>query len=180
MTKRILALVGSLRAASSNLGLANMARRVVPEGFEVVLFEGLDALPYYNADHDHPNPVPAGVQALRDAINDADAVLIAAPEYNWNLPAVLKNAIDWASRPYGASALNKKVISVVSSGSKGGARKAQGYLVEILALLGNTVINEPEIAIAMGPEKISFDGTTTDPEIEALVTERMAILAAAL
>lgn len=111
----ILVLVGSLRAASLNRQIAEVAVELgVAEGLGVTVYGGLAELPFYNEDLDTAD-APAGVRALRDAAGDADAVLAVTPEYNGGIPAVLKNAIDWLSRPYGNGALNGKPIAVIGT-----------------------------------------------------------------
>ncbi len=110
----VLALVGSLRAASINRQLAELAAETAPAGVAVTVFEGLGDLPFYNEDIDNEN-VPASVVALRKAAGDADAALVVTPEYNGSIPGVLKNAIDWLSRPFGNSALKDKPTAVVGA-----------------------------------------------------------------
>jgi NAD(P)H-dependent FMN reductase len=118
---KILALVGSLRAASINRQLAELAAETAPEGVAVTVFQGLGDLPFYNEDIDNEN-VPASVVALREAAGEADAALVVTPEYNGSIPGVLKNAIDWLSRPFGNSALKGKPAAVIggSFGQYGG------------------------------------------------------------
>ena len=118
----VLTLVGSLRAASINRQLAEAAAQVAPDGVNVVIYEGLDHLPFYNEDLDTAD-APAPVVALRAAAAAADAVLVVTPEYNGTIPGVLKNAIDWLSRPYGSSALQGKPLAVIGAalGRYGGA-----------------------------------------------------------
>ena len=118
---KILALVGSLRAASINRQLAELAADSAPEGVAVTVFHGLGDLPFYNEDIDNEN-VPASVVALREAAGEADAALVVTPEYNGSIPGVLKNAIDWLSRPFGNSALKGKPAAVIggSFGQYGG------------------------------------------------------------
>jgi NAD(P)H-dependent FMN reductase len=118
---KILALVGSLRAASINRKLAALAAETAPEGVAVTVFDGLGDLPFYNEDIDNEN-VPASVVALREAAGEADAALVVTPEYNSSIPGVLKNAIDWLSRPFGNSALKGKPAAVIggSFGQYGG------------------------------------------------------------
>jgi NAD(P)H-dependent FMN reductase len=118
---KILALVGSLRAASINRQLAELAAETAPEGVAVTVFDGLGDLPFYNEDIDNEN-VPASVVALREAAGEADAALVVTPEYNGSIPGVLKNAIDWLSRPFGNSALKGKPAAVIggSFGQYGG------------------------------------------------------------
>ena len=118
---KILALVGSLRAGSINRQLAELAAETAPEGVAVTVFDGLGDLPFYNEDIDNEN-VPASVVALREAAGEADAALVVTPEYNGSIPGVLKNAIDWLSRPFGNSALKGKPAAVIggSFGQYGG------------------------------------------------------------
>jgi len=124
---KVLALVGSLRAASINRQIAKLAAAVAPEGVTVTLFEGLGELPFYNEDIDPATNVevqdaPAPVAALRAAAADADAALVVTPEYNGGIPAVVKNAVDWLSRPFGNGALKGKPLAVIggSMGQYGG------------------------------------------------------------
>ncbi|GFG49990.1 FMN reductase [Mycolicibacterium agri] len=109
---KIIALLGSLRAASINRQLAELAVETAPEGVTVSLYEGLGDLPFYNEDIDTPD-APTSVAALRAAAAEADAALVVTPEYNGSIPGVLKNAIDWLSRPFGNSALKDKPLAVV-------------------------------------------------------------------
>lgn len=122
---KVLALVGSLRAASVNRQIAELAADVAPDGVAVTVFDGLGALPFYNEDidsADDADDVPAAVRALRTAAAEADAALVVTPEYNGSVPGVLKNAIDWLSRPFGDSALKGKPLAVIggSLGRYGG------------------------------------------------------------
>jgi NAD(P)H-dependent FMN reductase len=119
---KVLALVGSLRAASINRQIAELAADVAPDGVTVTVFEGLGELPFYNEDIDNDAEVPTAVIALRAAATDADAALVVTPQYNASVPGVLKNAIDWLSRPYGDGALKGKPLAVVggSMGRNGG------------------------------------------------------------
>jgi NAD(P)H-dependent FMN reductase len=122
----VLALVGSLRAASINRQIAELAAAVAPGGVTVTIFDGLADLPFYNEDLDPAmgadNAQPPAVAALRAAAAEADAALVVTPEYNGSLPAVVKNAIDWLSRPFGDSALKGKPLAVIggSMGQYGG------------------------------------------------------------
>lgn len=123
----ILALVGSLRAASINRQIAELAAAVAPDGVTVTVFEGLGELPFYNEEIDPAvtdgiAQAPAPVAALRAAAAGADAALVVTPEYNGSIPGVLKNAIDWLSRPFGDGALKGKPLAVIggSFGQYGG------------------------------------------------------------
>ena len=123
---KILALVGSLRAASINRKIAELATAVAPDGVTVTVFEGLGEVPVYNEEIDDTMtagaPALAPVAALRAAAADADAALVVTPEYNGSYPAVIKNAIDWLSRPFGDGALKDKPLAVIggSFGQYGG------------------------------------------------------------
>ncbi len=118
----VLALVGSLRAASINRQIAELATEVAPDGVTVAVFEGLDDLPFYNEEIDDPAHISPAATALRAAAADADAALVITPEYNGSYPAVVKNAIDWLSRPFGDGALKGKPLAVIggSFGQYGG------------------------------------------------------------
>ncbi|BCO37097.1 NAD(P)H-dependent oxidoreductase [Mycobacterium heckeshornense] len=119
---KVLTLVGSLRAASVNRQIAELAAAFAPEGVAVTVFDRLGDLPFYNEDIDNEIDMPASVTALRTAAADADAALVVTPEYNGSIPGVLKNAIDWLSRPFGNSALKDKPLAVIggSLGRYGG------------------------------------------------------------
>jgi NAD(P)H-dependent FMN reductase len=116
---KVLALVGSLRAASVKRQIAELATEVAPDGMVVAVFDALGELPFYNEDIDNEADVPAAVTALRAAAADADAALVVTPEYNGSIPAVIKNAIDWLSRPFGDGALKGKPLAVIG-GAFGG------------------------------------------------------------
>jgi NAD(P)H-dependent FMN reductase len=123
---KVLVLVGSLRAASVNRQIAELAAETASEGVALTIFEGLGDVPFYNEEIDdvmNPEaPALASVNALRSAAADADAALVVTPEYNGSYPAVLKNAIDWLSRPFGDGALKGKPLAVIggSFGQYGG------------------------------------------------------------
>jgi NAD(P)H-dependent FMN reductase len=119
---KILALVGSLRAASVNRQIAELAADNAPDGVTVDVFQRLGELPFYNDDVDNDVDLPGAVAALRTAASDADAALVVTPEYNGSIPAVVKNAIDWLSRPFGNGALKGKPLAVIggSMGRYGG------------------------------------------------------------
>jgi NAD(P)H-dependent FMN reductase len=109
---KVLALVGSLRAASTNRQIAELAAENAPDGMVVTVFDGLGDIPFYNEDVDGSD-TPAAAVKLRDAVGDADALLVVTPEYNGSYPALVKNAIDWLSRPFGASAARGKPVAVI-------------------------------------------------------------------
>jgi NAD(P)H-dependent FMN reductase len=119
---KVLTLVGSLRTASINRQIAELAAEVAPDGVVVTIFDQLGELPFYNEDIDNSADASAAVTALRGAAAEADAALVVTPEYNGSIPAVMKNAIDWLSRPFGDSALKGKPLAVIggSFGRYGG------------------------------------------------------------
>src|SRR5215208_4241139 len=112
---RVAVLVGSLRADSLNRKLAELLRDQAPGGVTLDLVDGLAELPFYNEDLDHETAVPAAAAALRERVAGADRVLAVTPEYNGTMPAVLNNAIDWLSRPYGQGALVGKPFAAVGA-----------------------------------------------------------------
>ena len=172
MSVRILALVGSLRAGSHNRQLAEAAVKFAPEGASVELFEGLAEIPFYNEDIDVEGSVPAAAAKLRAAAQAADAFLLFSPEYNGTIPAVLKNAIDWLSRPYGAGALSGKPVAVVGTafGQYGGqwahddARKSVG-------IAGGTVVEDIKLSIPGSLTRFAETHPVDDAEVAAQLTE---------
>jgi chromate reductase len=176
MSIHILGIFGSLRQESSNQGLVKLAQKLVPTDVTFTFYDKIGSLPFYNEDLEESSRTPANVVEWRNLVTSADALFIASPEYNFGPSAVLKNAIDWATRPMGQHALSGKVISLMSSsGGTGGAHMIE-QLSGILGLLGNTMISEPSGQIAKGADRISANGTTTDPAIEALVRTRLQAL----
>ncbi|MGL5910250.1 MAG: NAD(P)H-dependent oxidoreductase, partial [Phycicoccus sp.] len=119
----VLVLLGSLRAASTNRQLAEAATAHLPDGVDATVFERLAELPHYSEDLDHDDQLPESVRRLREAVADADALLLVTPEYNGSMSGVLKNAVDWASRPRGAAAASGKPAAVI--GASGAPRGAQ-------------------------------------------------------
>ncbi|MGH3049668.1 MAG: NADPH-dependent FMN reductase, partial [Gaiellaceae bacterium] len=137
---KILAVSGSLRADSYNTSLLQAAADAAPEGVELELWEGIGDLPPYDQDLDDRD-VPVSVRRLREAWSAADAILFATPEYNGSVPGVLKNAIDWASRPKFEAALTGKTVAVVgASTGQFGALWAQTDLKKILGAAGARVV----------------------------------------
>ncbi|MEV0299399.1 NAD(P)H-dependent oxidoreductase [Nocardia sp. NPDC050710] len=164
---RILALVGSLRAASVNRKLAEAAVQTAPDGVEVTIYEGLADIPFYNEDLDVPGSAPAAAQALRDAVAAADGVLLVTPEYNGTTSAVLKNAIDWASRPYGVGALQDRPVAVLSGSiSPNAAKWAHGDVVRALGVAGARVVENAHLHFATIGER--FADTHPKDDAEAL------------
>lgn len=157
---RILGIAGSLRFESYNRAALRAAIQLVPEGATIETFE-LDGIPGFNQD-DEQNP-PAKVTELKKRIREADAILIVTPEYNYSIPGVLKNAIDWASRPYGDSAWNGKPAAIMgaSVGAIGTAR-AQYHLRQMMVFLNMFPVNRPEVMIGNASERFDAQGKLTD------------------
>jgi NAD(P)H-dependent FMN reductase len=164
---KVLVLVGSLRAASINRQLAELAVESAPDGVSLRLFDRLGELPFYNEDIDNDD-VAESVVALRQAAADADAALVVTPEYNGSIPAVLKNAIDWLSRPYGASALKDKPLAVVGAalGQYGGVW-AHDETRKSFGIAGPRVVEDLELSV----QTTTFDGN--HPRENAEVAARL-------
>jgi len=173
MSIQILGVFGSLRQESSNKGLVKLAQKLTPANVTFAFYDKIGSLPFYNEDLEDPSHTPVSVREWREMVSNSDALFIAAPEYNFGPSAVLKNAIDWATRPMGQHAMSGKVISLISSsGGTGGSHMIE-QLSTVLTILSNTVINEPNGQIPKGAQRISTEGTTSDPAIEELVTARL-------
>jgi chromate reductase, NAD(P)H dehydrogenase (quinone) len=172
---RILAISGSLRDASYNTAIARAAVEVAPAGVEVTVYDGLGDVPPYDADLDGLS-TPQAVQALRAAIEDADALLFVTPEYNGSIPGVLKNAVDWASRPHRKSALWGKTAAVAGASTGAyGALWAQNDLRRVLGIAGARVV-EGDLAVAKANEAIDEHGQIVDESIRRRLQERLDML----
>jgi chromate reductase len=157
---RILGIAGSLRRGSYNRAALRAATKLVPEGAVLETFD-LDGIPVFNQDEEeHP---PAKVTEFKKRIRDADAILFVTPEYNYSVSGVLKNAIDWASRPHSDSAWNGKPAAIMgaSPGHIGTAR-AQYHLRQILVYLNMFPINRPEVMIGHAMDLFDQEGNLTD------------------
>ena len=166
---RILGIAGSLRRESYNRAALRAATELVPEGATIEIFE-LDGIPGFNQDEEQ-NP-PAKVTELKKRIREADAILIVTPEYNYSIPGVLKNAIDWASRPYGDSAWNGKPAAIMgaSVGTIGTAR-AQYHLRQMMVFLNMFPINQPEVMIGNASERFDAEGNLTDDATKEFIRQ---------
>jgi NAD(P)H-dependent FMN reductase len=177
----ILALVGSLRAASINRQIAELAAAVSPDGVAVTVFEGLGELPFYNEDIDDAMnadaPPLAAVTALRAAAADADAALVVTPEYNGSIPAVVKNAIDWLSRPFGDGALKGKPLAVIggSFGQYGGVW-AHDETRKSFGIAGAEVIESIKLSVPF--KTLEGKAPAEDAELSASVRDVVGKLAA--
>ncbi len=173
---RILAICGSLRRDSYNAKLMRAAARSTPAGSELTEWSELRAIPPFSED-DEMTPAPA-VIALRDAIAAADAVLVITPEYNASLPGQLKNALDWASRPFPDNALRNKLVAVIgASPSPGGAARAQADARKILGAIGARVL-DGELRVAHAYAQFDSDAELITAEHQIALDEILAALAA--
>ena len=168
-TFKILGIAGSLRRESYNRSAMRAATQLVPPGARIEVFE-LDGIPGFNQDDEqHP---PAKVVELKRRVRAADALLFVTPEYNYSIPGVLKNAIDWASRPFGDNAWYGKPAAIMgaSTGQIGTAR-AQYHLRQVFVFLNVHPINEPEVMIGHAAEKFDGAGTLTDGRTRELIRQ---------
>jgi chromate reductase len=167
---RVLAISGSLRRDSHNTALLRTAAELLPPSVELEIFDGLKLVEPYDQDDDIGRG-PDGARRLREAIDSADAVLIAAPEYNSSIPGVLKNALDWASRPKGENTLWGKPAAVVgASTGMFGAVWSQAETRKVLSAGGARVI-ETDLPIGHADQAMSDDGRLTDMELRERYVE---------
>jgi chromate reductase len=172
---RILGISGSLRRGSHNRMLLRAASNALPPGVALVEWDGLAGLPAF--DEDLEAAPPEAVAAFLRAVDDSDALLIATPEYNASLPGALKNAIDWASRPFPDNVLNKKPSAVIGA-STGlfGAVWAQAEVRKTLKASGANVV-ESELPVGMADGAFADDGSLLDPELAARLSDVLGDLA---
>ena len=167
---RLVAVNGSLRRGSHNRKLLQAATRELPRGVELELLQGLEDVPHYSEDAD-VEPAHPAVRRLRAALGAAGAVLVATPEYNASLPGTLKNALDWASRPFPDNCLRGKPVAVVgASTSLFGAVWAQAELRKVLAAIGARVIDR-ELPVPRAQDAFDSSGALGDPEQRAALAE---------
>jgi len=175
---RVLGISGSLRRDSLNSALLRAAAERLPAGAELVEFDRLREVPPYDEDVETEG-TPAVVEALREAVRSADAVLIATPEYNHSIPGQLKNALDWVSRPAGKSALNGVPAAAIgASTGMFGAVWAQAELRKVLGALGGRVI-ETELPVARAKELLVDGHLELSPQQSEQLEELLAELVAA-
>jgi len=171
MTIRACGLAGSLRRGSYNRALLRAAVALAPAGLEVVVFDRLADVPLYNADVEATGD-PEPVVALKAAIREADALLIVTPEYNYGVPGVLKNAVDWASRPPDRSVLAHKPTAIMgASPGRTGTARAQLALRQSFVFTQTPVLPGPEMLVAEAHRKFGDDGSLTDERTRQSVTE---------
>ena len=166
---KILGFAGSLRNESFNRALLRNADKFVPNNARLEIFE-LDGIPPFNQDTE--KEMPQKVREFKSKIKDADAILISTPEYNYSVPGVLKNAIDFASRPYGDNPFDGKPVAIMSAsiGMLGGAR-AQYHLRQIFVFLNMYPINRPEVMVNFATDKFDSEGSLLDETSRELIGE---------
>jgi len=162
----ILGFAGSLRRDSYNKALLRAAAELAPEGAKIEIFD-LEGIPPFNADLERS--MPERVLEFKANIKAADAILIVTPEYNYSVPGVLKNAIDWASRPYPDNSFDLKPAAIMSAstGMLGGSR-AQYHLRQTFVFLNMRAVNKPEVMVTFAAEKFK-DGKLTDERTKELI-----------
>src|ERR671938_902884 len=176
---RVLGLSGSLRRDSYNSMLLRTAAELLPFGVELEVYDGLRDVPPYDADDD-TELAPAAVRELREAVAEADAVLVATPEYNASVPGTLKNALDWVSRPHATNPLRGKPAAVVgASTGMFGAVWAQAELRKVLQTIGARVL-DTELPVPEGDERFDASGTLVDDEVAEQLGEVVDALVAAV
>ncbi len=168
----ILSISGSLRKGSYNKILLNAAIELAPQGMTFEFAE-IGDLPLYNQDVEDAG-IPPQVQRLKEQIRNADAILFATPEYNYSMPGVLKNAIDWASRPPKDNPFNGKPCAIMSASTgMGGGAKAQYHLRQSCVFVNLIPMNRPEIILPKAQEKFDANGTLTDDAARKILTTFM-------
>jgi chromate reductase len=172
---KILGISGSLRRDSYNTKLLHAAEELFPPSVDFVLYEGLKGVPPYDQEDD-VEPAPPAVAALRQAVADADAILFATPEYNSSIPGVLKNALDWVSRPVATNPLRNKPVAVVGASTGAfGAVWAQAELRKVLAAIGARVV-DGEVAVGHAPTRFDENDRLEDGSLQEQLEETLQAL----
>jgi chromate reductase len=174
---RILGIAGSLRAKSFNLGLIRAAQELAPAGMTIDIFD-IAPIPLFDQDLEALGE-PEPVAAFKAAIRGSHALLIATPEYNYGMPGVLKNAIDWASRPPGKSALAEVPVAIMgATPGTGGTARAQLQLRQTLAATRALVLVQQEIFVAGAMQKFDESGRLIDEDTRKYIGKLLGALAA--
>lgn len=171
---KILGIAGSLRKGSYNRSALRAAQNLLPDNARMAIFD-LDGIPPFNQDLEM-QPAPA-VSELKNKVRFADAILFVTPEYNYSVPGVLKNAIDWVSRPHGDNAWDGKPVAIMgaSIGMLGTAR-AQYHLRQIFVYLNMYALNRPEVMIPNAADKFDANGDLVDEDTRKRIRELMSAL----
>jgi chromate reductase len=171
-TVRILGIAGSLRRGSFNAATLRTARELAPSGMAIEIFD-IAPIPVYNEDV-RQQGFPPPVEDLRARIRSADGLLIVTPEYNYSIPGVLKNAIDWASRPPEQPFDGKPIGIMGASGGVLGTARAQYHLRQCFVFLNGLVMNRPEVMIPQAQNKFDAEGKLTDQATRDFITAHLA------
>lgn len=168
---RVVAMAGSLRERSFNRALLDAAVDLAPDNMEIEILD-IASVPMYNADLDNEDDRPDVVRWLKQAIDEADAMLFATPEYNWGIPGVLKNAIDWASRPAGRSPMAGKTAAIMGA-TQGlwGTIRAQDHLRDVLSSTGVHVVLRPQVLVSGAADKFDDDLNLADEATRGFVRQ---------
>jgi chromate reductase, NAD(P)H dehydrogenase (quinone) len=171
---KILGIAGSLRKQSYNRSLLRIAKEVAPANCELEIFD-LAGIPLFNQDEE--GNLPPTVALLKKSVRDADAILIATPEYNYSIPGVLKNALDWGSRPYGDNAWDNKPVALMgASPAMQGTSRSQYHLRQVFVYLNMHPLNKPELMIGSAQERFDDKGNLTDAKSRQKIAELLAAL----
>jgi chromate reductase len=166
---RVLGICGSLRKGSYNRMLLRAAQDAAPEGMSITIYPTIGDIPLYDEDlrlAGEPEPVTR----FKAAVRQADALLIATPEYNYSIPGVLKNAIDWASRPPADSPLARKPTAILgAAGAMSGTMRAQLALRQVFVFTDTPSVLKPEVYVTFAPDKFDADGHLTDETARKLI-----------
>jgi chromate reductase len=173
---QVLGISGSLRRGSFNSAALRTARELAPAGMEVEIYEGLRDIPPYDDDVRQGQGYPAPVEDFRARIKAADALLIATPEYNYSVPGVLKNAIDWASRPPEQPFDGKPIAIMGASPGAVGTARAQYHLRQVFVFLNGHVLNRPEVMIGQAQSRFDAEGRLVDEKTRGFVGAQLAAL----
>jgi len=171
---KVLGICGSLRKSSFNRAAMRAAAELLPDGMALTVAD-IAAIPLYNEDVRQAG-FPPPVQSLREAIVAADALLFATPEYNYSMSGVLKNAIDWASRPPDQPFNDKPVAIMGATAGLWGTSRAQYHLRQSCVFLNMLPINKPEVMIAQAPTKFDAEGRLTDQTTRDLIAQLLVAL----
>lgn len=170
---KVLGICGSLREKSINKGLLRAAIAVAPDDIKIETFD-IGTLPLFNQDFEN-NP-PQVVTEFKQKIKDADAILFVTPEYNYSIPGVLKNAIDWASRPWGHNSWNEKPAAIMGASGPRGTVRAQLHLRQMFVTMNVFALNKPEMLVD-STGKFDENGNLTDEETKKRIAELLTALA---
>ncbi len=171
---KVLGISGSLRKKSFNTSALRAAQELAPSGMQIELFD-LASIPLYNEEI-YEKGFPPSVESLRREIKAADALLIATPEYNYSVPGVLKNAIDWVSRPPEQPFDGKKIAIMGASPSLFGSARAQYHLRQCFIYLNGVILNRPEVFIGNAMEKFDKDGKLIDSKTQEMIKKLLTAL----